>query len=158
MTFERTTDYGLVRQILADPGIYARMGDDFAPPIAEFVVNEHPAIWYVLVYPSAGDLVSGLFCFFPENGICWAGHVAFLRKTPPAITLAAGRAVVPWLWANTPCVRLVASIPAYNRAAIRFARRAMGLAAHGRNKASFMKRGTLHDQVLLGISKPSPQR
>lgn len=151
MTFERTTDYRLVRAILTDPGLYPHMGDDFAPAREEFRVNEHPAIWYVLVIDD-GELL-GLFSFFPENQICWAAHVAMFRGTEPARTHQAGREVVDWLWAQSPCLRLIASVPVSNRAAVRFGLRAMGLRAYGRNKASFQKGGRLWDQILMGRSR-----
>ncbi len=155
ITFERTRAYGVVRSILTDPGTYARMTDDFAPVAADFAVNEHPLAWYVLVIV-AGQ-VDGLFCFYPENAICWAAHVAFLRGVPPRVTHQAGREIVPWLFAHTPCLRLIASVPACNRAAVRFGLRAMGLRAYGRNTNSFLKGGKLVDQILMGRSKPDAQ-
>jgi hypothetical protein len=153
MTFERTTDYALVRRILTDAGIYGHMTDDFAPKREEFCVNMHEAIWYVTV--REGPRLYGLFCFFPENAICWAAHVALLRRLHPAVTWQAGREVVEWLWGNTGCLRLIASVPVCSRAAVRFGLRAMGMKAYGRNKASFRKGGKLWDQVLMGKSKES---
>ena len=152
MAFERTTDYELVRAILTDPGLYGHMTDDFAPAREAFRVNEHPAIWYVLVRDAGGDLM-GMFCFFPESAICWAVHVAMRRGIAPAVTWQAGREIVEWLWAHTGCLRLIASVPVCNRAAVRFGLGAMGLKAYGRNKASSMKGGKLWDQVLMGCSK-----
>ena len=141
-----------MRAILTDPGVYSHMTDDFAPEPEAFKVNRHPEIWYVLVLE--GTELLGMFCFFPENRICWYAHVALFRGVAREVTWRAGREVVEWLWANTPCLRLIASVPACNRAAVRFGRRAMGLLAYGRNGASFMKGGTLWDQVLMGRSRP----
>lgn len=151
MTFQRNTDYAAVRAILTDPELYPYMTDDFAPAREEFRVNEHPAIWYVLV--SEGSSLYGMFIFLPCNEISWEVHVAFFRGTPVTITRQAGREVVEWLWANTPCLRLTASVPACNRAAVGFGLHTMGLREYGRNEASFMKHGKLWDQVLLGKSR-----
>ena len=155
MTFERTKDLKAVRAILTDPALYDHMTDDFAPARDEFAVNDHPGISYVLV--SEGSSLHGMFVFLPDNAICWQGHVAFFRGTPQAITRAAGAEILEWLWKNTPCRRLIASVPVCNRAAVSFALHKMGLVVYGRNEKSFMKNGKLWDQVLLGISKPEAQ-
>ena len=154
MTFERTTRYGLVRGILTDPGLYDHMTDDSAPPREKFEVNTHPAIRYVIVYD--GFEVLGLFCFFPQNAICWDAHVALLRKLRPETTRRIGREVMEWLWANTPCRRLVASVPECNGAAVHYGLdpEGMGLEWYGRNEKSFLKGGKLWNQVLMGRSRP----
>lgn len=151
VTFERTNDYGLVRAILTDEGIYEHMTDDFAPAREAFEPVADWRIWYVLVME--GSSLYGMFCFYPENEICWHAHVALFRGTPAAVTHQAGREVVDWLFANTGCLRLVASVPACNRAAVRFGQQAMGLRVYGRNERSFRKGGRLWDQILMGRSK-----
>lgn len=152
MHFERTTDYVLVREILTDPRIYPHVGDDFAPAPEHFVVNDHPAIRYVLV--RHGLFVIGLFTFCPQNDICWQVHVAMRRGVLPCLTHRAGRAIIPWLWEQTPCRRLIACVPVTNRAAVRFGLRVMGLHPFGVNRKSFLKHGQLVDQVLMGSSRP----
>jgi hypothetical protein len=159
MRFERTQDYSRVRGILTDPGIFRFMGDDFCT-LDDFEVNLHPLIWYVLVRSdqhiiSRGGTI-GLFSFFPENPISWWVHVAFFRKIPPSLTCEAGRQIVPWVWKNTPCRRLIASVPAYNRAAVGYGldSKGMNLQQMGTNPASFLKHGKLWDQVLMGTSRP----
>jgi hypothetical protein len=152
MHFNRTTDYELVRRILTRPRMYEYMGDDFLPPVEQFVLNTDPRIWYVLVSDEWRAI--GLFCFFPENEICWAAHVAMLRKVHPALTHRAGDEIVEWLWRNTPCRRLIASVPASNPAAVRFGVQAMGLIRYGVNRRSFLKGGILRDQILMGRSRP----
>jgi hypothetical protein len=153
MHFERTTDYSLIRRILTDPDIYDRMGDDFLPPRNDFAVNRHPAIWYVLVVE--GSKLLGMFCFSPENQICWSAHVALFRGIHPRVTHQAGAEIVEWLWRHTRCERLIASVPLSNPAAVRFGARAMGLIRYGVNPRSFLKHGQLHGQVLMGRSRPN---
>ena len=153
MIFERTKDYGVVREILTGKGIYDRISDDFAPPVGKFQVNKHPDIWYVLVDgPSVG---LGMFCFFPENAVCWAAHACLFRGILPVSARQAGREVVQWIWENSPCQRIIASIPLCNRAAVRYAGDPQGpaLIRYGVNERSFMKGGRLWDQILMGRSK-----
>jgi hypothetical protein len=154
MTFDPTTRYGLVRQVLTDPEIYDYMTDDFAPAREEFQVNTHSDIRYVRVYDGF-DLL-GLFCLFPENQICWAAHVALYRGLHPEKARRIGRELVEWLWENTPCRRLIASVPASNWAAVRYGLDAQGmnLEPYGMNSKSFLKHGKLWDQMLMGRSKP----
>jgi hypothetical protein len=158
MHFNRTTDYELVRRILTRRRMYEWMGDDYAPPVEQFQVNTDPRIWYVLASDEWRAI--GLFCFFPENEICWAAHVALLRGTHPRLTHRAGWEVVRWLWNNTPCLRLTAKVPACNRAAVRFGLGPMGLKLIGPTleqsvePLSFMKGGRLVDQILMGRSRP----
>ena len=151
MHFERTTDYELVRQILTHPRMFPHMGDDFMCPVEEYQVPTDPRIWYVLASDEWRAI--GLFCFIPENEICWQAHVAMLRKVPPALTHRAGKEIIEWLWRNTPCRRLIASVPASNPAAVKFGIQAMGLIRYGVNRRSFMKNGILRDQILMGRSR-----
>ena len=157
MTFLRTRDVRIIRAILTEPRIYPWMGDDFTPPAKQFRVNPDERIWYVLVrlddYLTGLGGIIGLFAFVPDNTICWQAHVAMLPKVPPRITHQAGRQIVNWIFSNTPCCRIIASIPAYNRAAIRFGLQVMGLTGYGVNESSFQRHGRLWDQILLGRSK-----
>jgi hypothetical protein len=154
MTFLRTKNWELVREVLTHPKLYGHMTDDFAPARETFEVNRHPAIWYVLAVE--GTRLLGMFCFFPENDICWAAHAALLRRVPPALTRKAGREVVAWLWEHTACRRLTASVPECNRAAVRYGldEEGMHLRPYGINEKSFLKDGKLWDQILMGRSRP----
>ncbi len=67
--------------------------------------------------------------------------------------LKAMRALFEWAWKNTPATRVVTKVPAFNRIALRFARRA-GMTQFGINETSYRKNGTDHDQVLLGVTRP----
>jgi hypothetical protein len=58
-----------------------------------------------------------------------------------------------WIWAHTPCRRIVTNVPEDNRLAYQFAL-AGGMEVYGRNEASVLKRGRLVDQICLGISRP----
>lgn len=158
--FERTHDLELVRRLLTDPGIYGHVTDDFAPAPHEFVVPDHPDIWYVAVthaahFPQRPPPVLGMFLFYPQNAICWDVHVAFRRGTLPHFTRAAGAGILAWLWARTPCLRIEAAVPICNRAALRYGvdARGMALIPYAVRPPSFAKRGRVWPQVLMGRSR-----
>jgi RimJ/RimL family protein N-acetyltransferase len=153
LTFERSRDFAIIGEIMRHAKLYDACADDFSPTRERFVPREEEAIWYVLA--RNGERVLGLFALAPQNAICWEIHTRLLPESWGAAASAAARGVVLWIFANTPCVRLVTACPAYNRLAIRFAERA-GMTCYGINLASWQKNGKLFNQVLLGISKYEP--
>lgn len=151
ITFERSRDYAAIGAIMRHGRLYDAGADDFSPARIQFEPRQDESIWYVMAF-NDGDLV-GLFALAPQNAICWEIHTRLLPEAWGAIAAAAARDIVPWIWENTPCRRLVTTCPSYNRLAIRFAERAGGMTRYGVNPASWQKNGQLFDQVLLGISK-----
>jgi hypothetical protein len=149
--FRRTTDYELVRQILtANARSYDAMCEDGSPRREEFRPIEHPAIWYVVAGSDAG-VVYGLFMFVPQNAICYEVHNCFLPRAWGRQALEAGRGASGWMFANSPCRRIVGATPAYLRLALAFAKRS-GMVEYGINPKAFLKNGVLHDLILTGIS------
>jgi len=152
MTFERTANYPLLGELLRNPSLYPFLCDDYSPPIDEAAVAENDGIWYVLARDERGELL-GFWLLAPHSAICWEIHtvMALDRRALAALRELIGPG--GWLWKNTPCLRLVTNVPAWNGIALRFGLRG-GLSEYGRNPESFMKGGRLFDQILLGISKP----
>lgn len=156
MLYHRTGNFDLVDRIFRQPEIYEFSGDDTLPEPDEFKVNRDPAIWYVLA--GNADLV-GIFSLLPQNAICWEVHTAMMSWASTAEKWAAARGFVPWLWSHTPCRRLTAAVPSFNRAARMYAIHGLGLHCVGRQHDAFLKNGRLHDLVLFGRSREegSPQ-
>ena len=152
MIYQRTFDYALIRSILTLPCFYKFITDDFSVPVEQFQPAEHESIWYVLAFE--GDELRGLFAFEPENTICWKIHVCLLPRCWGAKGREALQGVFEWIWENTPCLRIVGHVPSYNRLALKLALEC-GMILYGLNYKSIMKYGKLHDQVLVGISKPN---
>jgi len=137
---------------MTHPAVY--QADDFTPPADKFTVREDPGIWYVLAFDGERNTeLLGLFVLVQLSPICWEIHTRLLPGSWGKQAAEAARGILAWLWERTPCLRLVTAVPAYNRLAIRFAERA-GLKVFGNNERSYLKGGVLHDQILLGISKP----
>lgn len=152
MRFERTTDWDLIRSVMTHPKLWEASADDFAPAREEFQPRKEPGIWYVALRAAGRELL-GLFILAPQNAICWEIHARMLPGTWGLLASLAAHGIVEWIWAHTPCRRIVTHIPSTNRLAIRYAERA-GFERYGVNPASWQKDGELIDLVLLGISEP----
>lgn len=149
--FERTTDYRLVREIMTHPKVYPWIADDGSPAVEEFQPVEHPAFWYVLAFEE--EELLGLWLFSPQNSICWEVHTCLLPGHGFRRAREAAAAMALWIWENTPCRRIVTNVPRFNRTARTFAE-AAGMTRCGVNLRSYMKNGELHDQLMLGMSRP----
>lgn len=146
MIFEQTTDSGFVNRCLRHPAVW-RMGSDdgmlgVKPEL--FFVQRNGSFWL-----KAGEY--GVLIGEPRNCVTLDVHIALLPG-------ARGKAVeicksaIDWMFSHTKYQRLNASIPGFNRLAIRLAGK-VGMEFIGINKRSFMKNGVLYDQHVFGISK-----
>jgi RimJ/RimL family protein N-acetyltransferase len=151
ITFERSFDYTLIRGILTHDKIWPHISDDGSPPREEYRPIEHDAIWYVIVRD--GDKLLGLWVFTPQNAVCWEVHTALLPAAWGPRGQHAARLLPGWIWANTPCRRIVTNVPETNRLALHFAVKS-GMKIYGVNRQSWMKNGVLCDQICLGLSQP----
>lgn len=156
ITFERSQDYELIRSILTHEKIYPHISDDGSPPREEYRPIESLVVWYVLVWsnteaPAFRELL-GLWMFVPQNAVCWEVHTALLPAAWGPRGQQAARMLPDWIWANTPCRRIVTNVPETNRLALHFAAKA-GMKVYGVNQKSWMKDGVLCDQICLGLSK-----
>ena len=153
--FARSRDYDLIRGILTHPRVYDKITDDCSPGRDDYRPVEHDAVWYVIARQD-GEVL-GLWMLVPQNGVCWEIHTALLPRAWGELALEAARQLTDWIWANTPCRRIVTNVPSTNRLALRFAIKA-GMKIYGVNFASYLKRGVLCNQVCLGISAPAIAR
>ena len=151
MTFERTFDYELVRQIVTNPAIYDHITDDGSPSADKFEPIKSEAVWYVLVKDNTEVL--GCFTFIPQNLVCYEVHTCLLPNAWGDRAHHASLQVREWMFSHSNAQRIVTNVPENNRLALRFAKTA-GLQQYGVNPKSYMKHGHLYDQVLLGVSKP----
>lgn len=150
MTYARTTNLELVRGV-ATHASQIRMSSEDATRVATWSPTDDDRVYFLTVRDGGEESeLYGVVTLLPQNSICFELHVAFLPvawgKTRPALAGA-----IAWAWRETPARRIVASIPRYNRLAIKLARD-VGMTQFGTNAKSFLKNGILHDQILLGIS------
>ena len=148
MTFERTFDWELIRAIMTNPRVWVK--DDFSGDPERFSPNRDERIWYVLVRDDEG-LIAGLYILAPQNDVTWEIHTRMLPRAWGKFASRAARAMSEWIWQNTPCRRIVTSIPETNLSAILYAK-AAGMTIYGINADSFQHGGKLQSQVLMGLS------
>jgi RimJ/RimL family protein N-acetyltransferase len=151
VTFERSRDWDLIKSIVTHPKVYPHVSDDFSPSPGFWEPIESEQVWYVTVRD--GCELLGLWAFIPENHICWKVHTCLLPIAYGQRAARAAKEMARWVWENTPCLRLITDVPAYNLLAHRFAERA-GMVEFGVNPASYQKNGVLYDQIMLGMSRP----
>jgi hypothetical protein len=148
---ERTRDARLIKQLATDPRIFPYVTDDhhpnpntWEPLMSELVVN-------LIARDSVGAF--GFAIFIPRSFSCYATHVGFLPRSYGRTARRAFERMIGWMWTRTQAARLTGEIAIENRRAIAFAKRA-GFVEYGVNRKSFLRGGSLRDQVCLGLSKP----
>ena len=119
MTFERSTDYELIRLIIKHPKIWPHIGDDNAGSPEDFKPIEHSSVWYVVARDN--DELMGLWILVPENSICYDLHTCLLPTAWGPKAAQAAAEMQSWIWTNTPCRRLITRVPRLNRLALRLA-------------------------------------
>jgi RimJ/RimL family protein N-acetyltransferase len=149
MTFELTSNFAHVCSIAKHPKIWPHLADDFTDK-ETWQPTEHPAFHYLLV--KDGDEVLGFFLLVAHSPILFEIHTALLPECWGARAREAAHGIVDWLWSNSQTQRLFTQVPAPNRLALKFAKRA-GMQIYGCNEKAYLKNGRLEDLILLGISR-----
>lgn len=154
MTIERTENAPLLLSILRTEGIAEWVGDDGS----EIVVSLHSRIYYLLAKIEIGvepglieERVIGFMAFQPVNGITWVPHVAILPLYRGMGTQAL-MAGMQWMFANSPCLKLTAAPPEYNKPMVRVFEKC-GFTDEGFSKDSVCKNGLLYGRHLFGRGK-----
>ncbi len=151
ITLERTRDYGLIRELVTHPEIYPCVTDDFSPSADDWTPPQNERVWWLLA--REGDELLGFFMLLEESPILFHVHCAFLPGARGARARKAALAGLEWLWQNTKCLRLVASIPGWNKPAVFFARY-LGMEIFGVNRSAYVKDGKIWNQIMFGTTRP----
>lgn len=152
MTFERTYDMRLVREVMCHPKIYPFISDDGSPAVEDFQPIDNPAVLYLVC--KDGEELLGVWMFIPQNSVTVEVHTCLLPGHGFRRAREAAKGAAAWIWVNyTGCHRIVTTVPSFNRIAREFAE-AAGMTIFGSNPASFAREGILYDQDLLGMSRP----
>ncbi|CUI03874.1 hypothetical protein BN2497_2525 [Janthinobacterium sp. CG23_2] len=146
MKIARTHDMAAVQTILSHPKIAPHIGEDGAGGLAPI---DHDGFYWMLVDDGAP---AGVFLLHARNARCMEMHTCLLPRIWGAGAARAAQLLLAWAFEETECQKVVTSVPAYNRAAVRFAR-AGGMTQEGVNRASFLRGGAMIDQIELGITK-----
>jgi RimJ/RimL family protein N-acetyltransferase len=146
MKIERTHDMQLVARIMGHPAIWPHIHEDGLESPAPM---DHEALFWMLV--SEDDAPAGMFLVHARSAICYEMHTMILPEYFGAKASMAAQMLLAWAFRELGCKKMVTSVPAYNRAAARFAR-ANGMKEEGANRASFLRHGELIDQINMGIT------
>ena len=93
----------------------------------------------------------GYFLFHAQNSVTYESHVCFLPNKRNK-TVRSGREAIQWMFANTDCRKLIASVPVDNELTYRYSKM-VGFREEGLRRKSFLRDGVLHDQYMMGIEK-----
>jgi RimJ/RimL family protein N-acetyltransferase len=145
------TDPRLIAETITHPKIYPHVSDDGSPKPEDYEPAIAPALLYLGMYQDDGAYL-GLFAIHPHNSRCYEVHTCLLPEAWGKFTVECARLCIAYVFANTPCLRLITNVPSFNAHAKRLALRA-GMSPFGVNAKSFLKDGVLYDQLMLGISK-----
>jgi len=152
MTFEVSTDFALIRSILANNRCYRRMVNDTAPAKFDAVdIGPREGVDFViaseqgspmalfLVVASGKDEAEVHFCFVPE---AWGA------------TRQVAEAFVDWVWKHYPkLARLIGPAPSYNRLAIRLAK-LVGFRQYSIKHDAGTKGGKPFHLLMLELRRP----
>lgn len=146
MRLERTRDMEVVATILSHPDLFPHLHDD---SVTECAPVDHEGLNWMLV--DDGE-PAGVFLVHALNSTCYQMHTALLPRTWGGQAAAAAQMLLRWAFTETACRKMTTLVPAYNRAALRFAK-AGGMTVEGVNRASFLRNGAMIDQIMLGITQ-----
>jgi hypothetical protein len=107
-----------------------------------------PPPFHVLI----DDTNSFVSIFMPENSVMWVGHLCSLPEIRGKTTVSIAKAMIQWMFKNTPCMKIVGYTPVTNRRAVAFTRM-MGMVKEGLLKKAHMLNGELGDIYVSGICK-----
>ena len=133
--------------LITHPDIYTDVSDDSSLPPNEYEV--HPDVTALVVYDPEPVACSILY---PRNGCSYEIHT----QTLPAWrgnSLKYNRAMLAWIWENMPVERLIATIPEWNKRALKHTMK-LGFEVEGICPKSFMKDGILMNQTHIGLGRP----
>lgn len=151
MTLTRTTDERLIRSVIEHPELAQDMYEGVA------AVPFHDSIYYLAPMDerhadgAVADELLGIVAYIPVNPVTWNPHIGILPAHRGRGTEVMSESL-RWMFENTPCRKVVAHPPVFNKRVIRLFEKC-GFAVEGESPASFPWRGGLHDRLLMGIEK-----
>lgn len=148
MQLTRTHDMELVERLMRHPRVWPHLHDDGTPE--DWKPIDHEAIYWMLVTVAGAPL--GVFLVHPVNSFCFEMHTCLWPELWGVQAHRAALLLGDWVFSDTVCRKMITNVPAYNRRALRFAK-AGGMRQEGINRASFMRRGEMLDQIVLGVTK-----
>lgn len=135
-----------VKAIMLHPAILPHIHEDGCDEVEPL---DHPGFHWLMVFD---DAPAGVFLAHSTRKHCYEVHTCLLPRIWGSTANQAARLLLAHLFQEMECSKVITNVPAYNRAALRFAK-ANGMSVEGLNRASFLKGGEMIDQIMLGITK-----
>lgn len=154
MRVERTEDIAFIRYIIHHPEIHEMLIEDGQ---SEIPVPIRQNLYYLVPKIEIGmdgiisDAPIGCILFAQVNSVTWNPHIGILPMYRGNGTEAMGLGV-QWMFDNTPCRKIVANPPSYNKAMIRVFEKC-NFNYEGRSPKSVLRNGLLHDRLMMGKEK-----
>ena len=145
------SDLGAVNHVLKHPAVYPQTMFDGKTPREKFtaygIIKQGPP-----VYTLIDDSDSFVAILIPENSIMWIAHDNALPEIRGKKAIRICKAMVQWMFDNTPCKKIIGYTPETNKPARLFAQ-LCGFKLEGRIKKAFPLNGELYDLHVVGICK-----
>jgi len=152
---ERLTvdDVDGVNSLMRDPDIYPHVTDDSCPRPEDFDASDmlKSDDIYALGWRDNGS-IPGLLILYALNGITYQGHICMSKECRGREAVENSLKAKDWMFENTNCRKIVAFVPDH-RKVVKVIVKAIGFEREGKLKNSFLKDGTLIDEVIYGIEK-----
>lgn len=148
-----TDDVDALNAVARHPAVFDASSDDYCP--SPDLVDLSAAVANPMMRAMgirAAREWAGFFLLVTHSSCLLEVHTAILPEFRGRTAERAAALCAAYVFEHTRCVKLMTMVPATNRAAALFARRA-GFVLEGCLSASFLKGGRLHDQHVLGLTK-----
>jgi len=147
MIAERTYDPELVKSILTRPEIYETIAEEGS---GAFEPDMDRNVWLAMLVPE----IVGIYQIERINGITAQIHANVLPEYRKRYSKDTGWAALGWVMDNLPEIhKLIAVIPVIYPN-VRDFTCSFGFVEEGLNRQSYQKNGAIHDQWILGITRP----
>ena len=143
-------DVDFVAGILGHPEVFPFISEDGSDS-ADVTQHANALLATPVIYVMSPNEWT-LAIFVPRSSVCLELHTCILPDGRGKIALQVNRDVGAWIFENTTCQKVITWVPVFNRAADLMARR-LGFELQGNNDKSFLRHGTLYDQLLYGVTK-----
>jgi RimJ/RimL family protein N-acetyltransferase len=153
---ERTEYMKTIDRIAHHPSVFPFISDD----AGDQPMPDPRRVHYLLVRvdepiseSGVKDEVVGFVAFYPENYCTMVPHIALLPEhRGRGVGTEALQLAAQWVFANTPCRKLVARPAENNRAMIRVFEKC-GFRYEGTSTRSLLRKGELFDRICFGLEK-----
>ncbi|GEM_PF-3666357 len=145
MIIKQTKNFKLIKKILFDPEMFARVSDDYTNTDN---FNPEKSEWFGCF---ENDQCKGLLSVHEENAVVLNIHMHIPRQFRGNDSLKIGKSLIDYLENNCDerFVKINAKIPVLFPDVIKFAKKC-GFKKEGNDRKSYLKVGKYYDRIMFG--------